>query len=604
MKYRFIFQRFAIILTLITASSVQATGRTNIAWRDWTDTLFADAKREKRLVLLDLEAVWCHWCHVMDEQTYADPYVAALIAKGYLAVKVDQDSRPDLANRYEDYGWPATILFDSDGRELAKLSGYIPKERMRATLQTFLDDPTPGPSVTSERRRPNVSASAAGATALTETQRADLAKDHVANYDFEHGSWGTVHKFLQESPIEWTLRRSHDGDAQALRMARQTLDAQLALIDHAWGGAYQYSHGGVWENPHFEKIMSAQATNLRSYALAFALFKEPRYGAAAASVRRYLSNFLTSPSGAFFTSQDADVKQGEHADEYFRLDDAKRRAQGVPKIDKNVYARENGWAIEALALAGATLNEPTWIAGAERAARWIVANRGTRDGGFRHGALRTDPNLYLGDTLAMTRAFLQLYAATGTREWLDKANAGAAFIAVRFAAPEAGPGFVTARSIARAMPGHEPRPQRDENVQIARLANLLFHYTGDHAHRATAAKAMAYLSAAGVIDRRPAAAMLLADDELRRDPTHVTIVGSKADPSARRLFEAARANPETYLRIEFWDDDADGLLPHHDVKYPRLDKAAAFACAAGRCSAPIYDPSRIAETLTRFRDGS
>ena len=75
-----------------------------IAWIGWTDDVFARAQREHKLVLLDLEAVWCHWCHVMDEVTYRDPAVVALVREHYLAVKVDQDSRPDLSNRYEDYG--------------------------------------------------------------------------------------------------------------------------------------------------------------------------------------------------------------------------------------------------------------------------------------------------------------------------------------------------------------------------------------------------------------------------------------------------------------------------------------------------------------------
>ena len=73
-----------------------------------------------KFVLLDLEAVWCHWCHVMDETTYRDPAVMALLDSNYIAVKVDQDSRPDLANRYENYGWPATVVFGPDGGEIVK----------------------------------------------------------------------------------------------------------------------------------------------------------------------------------------------------------------------------------------------------------------------------------------------------------------------------------------------------------------------------------------------------------------------------------------------------------------------------------------------------
>jgi len=121
-----------------------------IDWQPWSDTVFAQAKKEGRFVLLNLGAVWCHWCHVMDEVTYRDPKVIELIRSHYVAVSVDGDSRPDLANRYEDYGWPATIVFGADRGEIVKRRGYIPPRPMASMLQAIIDDPTPGPSVLPE----------------------------------------------------------------------------------------------------------------------------------------------------------------------------------------------------------------------------------------------------------------------------------------------------------------------------------------------------------------------------------------------------------------------------------------------------------------------
>src|SRR5258707_8675040 len=94
-------------------------------WSDWSDDLFTRATAEKRFVLLDLEAVWCHWCHVMEKTTYRDPGVVKIVADRYLAVRADQDASPDLAARYGDWGWPATILFDANGKEIAKRRGYV-----------------------------------------------------------------------------------------------------------------------------------------------------------------------------------------------------------------------------------------------------------------------------------------------------------------------------------------------------------------------------------------------------------------------------------------------------------------------------------------------
>ena len=90
-------------------------------WSEWSDDLFARAAAEQRFVILDLEAVWCHWCHVMEKTTYANPEVKELLAAKYLPVRVDQDANPDLSSRYGDWGWPATIVFGPDGTEIAKI---------------------------------------------------------------------------------------------------------------------------------------------------------------------------------------------------------------------------------------------------------------------------------------------------------------------------------------------------------------------------------------------------------------------------------------------------------------------------------------------------
>ena len=128
--------------------AMQSSAAPAIAWQStWSDALFARAAAEHRFVLLDLHAVWCHWCHVMDEETYGDPAVKALIAKNYVAVSVDADSDPDLTSRYGDWGWPATIVLAPDGSEIVKRRGYIPPAQMASLLQAIVDDPSPGPSV-------------------------------------------------------------------------------------------------------------------------------------------------------------------------------------------------------------------------------------------------------------------------------------------------------------------------------------------------------------------------------------------------------------------------------------------------------------------------
>ncbi|MGH8540097.1 MAG: DUF255 domain-containing protein, partial [Stenotrophobium sp.] len=227
MRLRCLILLLALGLSGIASAAPKSSG---IVWEPWSDRVFARAQQEHRYVLLDLEAVWCHWCHVMDQQTYSDPAVIKLIGEHYIALKVDQDARPDLSNRYEDYGWPATVVYDSKAGEIVKRSGFIPPLEMAAMLQAIVDDPTPGPSV-----RPQTAVEF-GASALTPELRATLQKNFLAEYDSQNGSWGFQQKFLDWDSVEYALTLARTGNAAAQRMARQTLTAQLNLLDPAWGG--------------------------------------------------------------------------------------------------------------------------------------------------------------------------------------------------------------------------------------------------------------------------------------------------------------------------------------------------------------------------------
>ncbi len=572
---------FGLLVLLATTQASAAP----IQWQPWSDNIFETATCENKLVILDLEAVWCHWCHVMEEQTYSDPKVQDLINSKYIAVRVDQDSRPDLSNRYEDYGWPATIVFNSKGQELAKRSGFIDPAPMATMLDAFIKDPTPGPSVGEEEK-----ISATNSSSLSDDLRKRLEQSFYDTYDDEEGGWGTIHKFLDPDLIEYAMRSASKGNKKAEAMARRTLDANLALIDPAWGGVYQYSTSGRWDEPHFEKIMSYQTSDIRMYAQAYSLWKKPSDLKAAKDIEKFLTTFLLDPSGAFYTSMDADIVQGEHSAEYFQKSDAERREQGIPIIDKHMYARENGWVIEALVTLYNVTGEANTLQRARKAADWVVKNRSIDKGGFRHDQVdKAGP--YLGDTLAMARAFLALYSSTGEREWLKRAVAAGDFINKNF---KGNVGFLTSRA---ATAGFQPKPQRDENISAARFFNLLFHYTGNEAYRKMAAHAMSLLSNPTIAERLPTAGVLSAAIELSEDPMHITVIGPKANSQTKELFLLARsAYPLTYRRVELWDR-SDGPLTNIDVQYPELDQPAAFVCADRRCSLPLFTVEKLKAKL-------
>ena len=564
----------AFIITLAGAgfaeSRAGATQASGIHWRGWSNDLFAEAKAENKFVLLDLEAVWCHWCHVMAETTYKTPTVVRVIGEKYIAVRVDQDSRPDLSNRYEDYGWPATVIFGPDGKEIAKERGYIEPKEMASLLEGIVKNPKP-------RVEPEPKVAFVKDPLLSAEAKDELLKRYVKRYDFQHGSWGTNFKLLDWDGVELAMVRARSGDAQAEKMARQTLDAQLNLMDPAWGGVYQYSVGGDWKEPHFEKIMQMQAENLRCYALGYAQWRDPKYLKAAQDINRFLMSWLLSPEGAFYTSQDADVVQGKHSAEYFQLNDGERRKRGVPRVDKHIYARENGWAVRGLAVLYGATGDQRYLEEATRAATWVMKNRSLPRGGYKHGD-KDAAGPYMGDSLAMGQALLELYAVTGDRKWLAGAESAAKFAAMTFKAPV---GYRT------SVGGFNAKPERDENVSMARLANELFHYTGSAEYREMALHALRYVAAPQVRDDNPAAGTLLADYELTSDPTHITVVGHKDLAESVELFRAATSYPAPYRRLEWWDV-REGKMPNSDVEYPEMKKPAAFICTNRSCSAPIY----------------
>jgi uncharacterized protein len=553
-------------------------------WVGWSDDVFQQAKAQNRFVLLDLEAVWCHWCHVMDENTYRDPRVNKLLSSRYIAVKVDQDSRPDLSNRYEDYGWPATVVFNGNGQEIVKRQGYLDPDEMASMLRAIIDDPTPGPSVKAE-----VKLTFAENPLMTDQARAGLKRSYAAQYDSKQGGWGFADKFLDADSVEYALLLARMGDKDAERKAKTTLALQQKHnIDPVWGGVYQYSAERDWVHPHFEKIASIQANNLRIYSLAYAQYRDQEDLQAAQDIHRFLVNFMMSPEGAFYVSQDADLIEGHHSADYFALNDADRRKQGIPRIDKHIYARENGWIIDALTELYSATGEKTYLDEAIRSANWVITNRSRAGGGFTHDA-KDAAGPYLGDNVSMARAFEGLYTVTADRQWLKHAQETMDFIAKNFAAHDI-PGYVTSKLATGS--AFKPHPQRDENILVVRTANLLYQYTGNSEYTKMAAQAMRYIGTAQIAQSFPAASVLIADYEFAHSPTHLTVVGHKDDPAAQALFLATLRIPSGYRRIEWWDD-REGPLPHAEVEYPALDKAAAFVCSERTCSKPIFVPEEV-----------
>ncbi len=565
-----------------------------VHWQsEWNDQVFEDAKKNNKLIILNLEAIWCHWCHVMQAETYANDDVAKLLNDNFIALKIDQDSNSYLSNRYKDYGWPATIMFNAQGQEIVKRAGYIDPESMKKLLAAVIADPSPENDYSEAIQYSTTSY-------LSEELKQQLRTNYSSSLDLKLGGLNLAQKYIDRDTIEYGLLIAKESGPQAesaKASTLQTLKAAIAISDSEWGGFYQYSTHGDWDHAHYEKLASVQAEYLRIYSLAQLQYPHPQFKQTIFATVKYIDQFLTDFSGAFYTSQDADLIQGKKASDYFKLSDKERKAKGIPKVDKNIYADRNGRIIEALVMAYRAIQDPKLLARAIKAAQTINRTHKHSNNSYKHGA--KDKHSYLSDNLYMAAATLALYEATADRKWLTSSKQIAEYIIDNYKSSE--PGYLSNDKQDRAANAKinsllKPSPVLEENIKLARLFNLLAHYTGVNKFKDEAKYIMQYLASKEVaLSSLSEPGILIVDRELAEDPVHFTIVGSKRDSKAKKLFTTALQYPATYIRIE-WYDRKEGKLMNPDVEYPELPQAAAFSCINHACSLPIYDKAELLAT--------
>jgi hypothetical protein len=432
-----------------TSASADPGGapREPLAWSSFDAGTFARARAEHKFVVLDGAAEWCHWCHVMEASTYHDPAVQKLLAARFIAAKVDVDARPDIEERYGDYGWPATVIFSPDGQELGKYRGYLAPDAFLEILRSVVAAKTDARAANAEA--PPLDR-VAGKGPLPEEELEWIARlttlELADYYDEENGGWGKSQKAAMAMDNAWELDRARRGDPAAKARVLFTLAKQRALFDPVWGGIYQYSAAGDWDRPHFEKLMTFQAGALDNYAEAYALTRDAQWLEAARSVRAYVDRFLTSPEGGFYATQDADLNAHDagkpylNGHEYYALDDAHRRALGVPRIDTHEYGKENGLAIAAYVSFSQATGDASALATAERAAKRILATHPSPRGGITHDPETGTAVLHLADNAAFGLALMRLHDATSRPDYLEGAKRIADFL-LRDLADDRGGGF-------------------------------------------------------------------------------------------------------------------------------------------------------------------
>jgi len=560
-----------LVLSFMTAARAAPIDNADGFWSEWSDATFTRAAREKKFVIMSLQSWWCRWCHVMNRETWANAEVRSLLKDNFIPVYVDQDSRPDISQRYERWGWPATIIFGPDGTEIVKLRGFYSPQFFLPILTETVKDPSPvdypDPGGT-ERERTL-------ATGLSDTQREEILGFIDNAWDEEHGGWSKS-KFVDGNMLVWALQRARQGDTVNTARIKRVLSLMAAtMIDKSTGAMNQVNLKPDWSEPAREFPMFAQEAGLAAYARAWTMFGDPAYRQAADRIYGFLRDTLAAPGGGFYASLGM--------------------SEGEPGVDRRLYARETAQAVAGLL----AYYDATGVAGARElavsGARWVLANRALPAGGFRH-AEQDKGGPYLADNVEMAKVLLALHRSTGERGWLAQAQATADFIARTFIDPATG-GFV-ASAAPDAKQLTKPIKQREDNVTAVRMFSLLSAYTGDIRYREIAEAGMGYLTSPAILDAFGFLPdVLLAEDELRNEPVHVTIVGAKDDSRSAALYRAALAYPLVNKRAEWWDK-REGKLANADVDYPDFPNGpAAFACTSTFCSYPVTEPAEIPAQL-------
>src|SRR6202162_1340105 len=311
-----------------------------INWRPWSAGAFEEAKATGRPILLSISAVWCHWCHVMDETTYSHAGIIDLINREYVPIRVDNDVRPDINQRYNMGGWPSTAFLTSSGDILTGAT-YLPPDQMADALTRiagyYLTNQPEIASRVLEARKRAASGVARSAASLDDALVDSVLGAVTRAYAPEHGGFGNAPKFPQTDAILLLLEQSQlRGDPALRQMAVHTLEKMAGggTYDHVEGGFFRYSTTQDWSVPHFEKMLEDHAGLVSAVALA-------GMDDVLDSTTRYLDTVLRDQkTGLYAGSQDAD----EH---YYSLDADERGPANAPFVDRRVYTSWNA----ALAIA-------------------------------------------------------------------------------------------------------------------------------------------------------------------------------------------------------------------------------------------------------------
>ena len=608
-----------------------------VDWYPWGDEAFSRARAEDRPLLVSVGYSSCHWCHVMEHESFSDAATARVMNDLFVNVKVDREERPDVDALTMDAcvtmtgqgGWPTTVFLTPDGRPFYAGTYFPPEPRhgipsFRQLLQAIAG--------AWRERRDDLETQAArlvdalgGAARLTagdaELSPAllDAAERHLArDYEPAFGGFGTAPKFPPSSALELLLRR---GGPEALGMVRRTLDGMAAggLYDVVGGGFHRYSVDARWLVPHFEKMLYDNALLASTYLHGWLVLGEERYRGVVEETIAYLLREMRLESGGLASAQDADTDGVEGLTytwapaewEALRLDEsllepfehgrgivrgeldaetmerllAIRAARPQPFRDDKAIASWNGLALAALAEAARRLDRAEWLEAAQGLGMFLLGPLRGEDGrvlrSIRDG--RVSGPGFLDDHANVAHGLLELHVATGDVRWLREAHRIARLAVELFADDENGGFFLAAHDgerLATRAKDLDDDPTPSGSSMLASVLVRLGRIWGDEDLVERGAGVLRLLAPA--MERVPRAfswSLCTLDLQLA-PPRELAIVGDVGSEVARAAL--APFQPRTVVAVGPAED-----VPLLAGKPLVAGRPAVYVCERFACRAPV-----------------
>jgi uncharacterized protein YyaL (SSP411 family) len=609
-----------------------------VDWHPWGEEAFAKAQADDKPILLSIGYAACHWCHVMEHESFEDDATAALLNEHFVPVKVDREERPDVDSVYMDAvvsltghgGWPMTVFLTPAGEPFFGGTYFPPEPRhglpsfkqiLTAIAEAWRDRRSEvqrdaGTITESLRRQVEPSREPLAATLLT-----DAVGVLRQQFDPVWGGFGGAPKFPPASTLEFLLRRGE------VDLVTKTLDAMAAggMYDLVGGGFHRYAVDRQWLVPHFEKMLYDNALLVPVYLHGWLVTGNARYREIVEETLEYMLRELGLPEGGFASAQDADTEGIEGLTYTWTEEDdvprellqpfehgrcivrgqlepelrarlfEEREKRPKPLLDDKAIASWNGLTLAAFAEAGRRLDRRDLLEAARDLAEFLLGPLSTAEGRlyrtWRGG--RAGHAGVLEDYADVANGLYELHVATGELRWLEEARRLALLAVELFADDERGGFFLTpvdGEQLVNRKKDLDDHPTPSGNSMLAYVLLRLARLWGDGELERRAVGVFRLV--APLLPHAPSAFghVLTALDLHFAPPREIAVVG----PPDSEVARAALAPFDPNAVVAFGPTDAVPLLQGKTLVG---DRPAVYVCENFACRAPVTDPAELHAAL-------